>query len=302
MSSGSATATAAPAIRGSGAIAIVATLAIAGLWGARQLWDDLSLPLGVVSNVWVLISLVVWAVYGLCLLLLVRRPARKAHVLPLGIALALLWGGFTVSHIAGIANGAVQTMAINSSDSGDGAWTTWAIAPGIEETIKTLGIVLLALLPAARRFGAGAGLVIGALVGVSFQVVENFVYTLQGMFDAPDQYGAVLVQMLYVRGVVGIFSHVVFSAVIGAAVGWFISTRGEPVGRRIGLVIGAFLAMVGLHMSSNWASLSHQSLMYIALMVVGLVVLLAAARWAKAVDARASQDPSSATGRRPTVN
>ncbi len=290
MSSASATAT--PTVRGSGAIAIVATMAIAGLWGAVQLWDDLSLPLGVVSNVWVLISLVVWALYGFCLLLLVWRPARRAQVLPLGVALALLWGGFTVSHIAGTVNGAVQRLAINVSDGGDGTWTTWAIAPSIEETVKTLGIVLLAMLPAARRFGAGAGLVIGALVGVSFQVVENFVYTLQAMFDAPDQYGADLVDMLFVRGAVGVFSHVVFSAVIGAAVGWFIATRGQPLGRRTVVLVGAFVAMVGLHMSSNWASQSHQSLMYVALMVAGLVALIAALRWAKAVDAPARPDLS----------
>jgi RsiW-degrading membrane proteinase PrsW (M82 family) len=75
-------------------------------------------------------------------------------------------------------------IAVHASAELDSTWTNVFLAPIVEETLKTLGIILLAFLPAARRFGPAAGLIVGALVGVSFQVVENEVFTLQEMFEA----------------------------------------------------------------------------------------------------------------------
>lgn len=276
MSSTSAVA-AAPA-RGAGSVGIVATILLLSVWGAVGLWHNLSLPLTIVGGVWIGIALAMWAVYGIVLLLLVNRPLRRAHLIVLGVVLALAWGGLAATDIAGTANTAVGTWANNTSESGDGSWTNWVVDPAIEETVKTLGIVMLALLPAALRFGAGAGLAVGALVGVSFQVVENFIFTLQGMADAPDQPGQVLLGMAFIRGLVGLFSHLVYSGVIGAAVGWAIYSGPGRVGRRLGVAVGAWLLMVALHMWSNWAVHEQASLMFVATMLVGLVVLVVVAR------------------------
>ncbi len=265
-------------VRGAGAMGIVVTIVVCSIWGAVGLWSATGLPRAIVSTGWMAIAAGMWAVYGTLLLLLVRRPARRAHVLTIGATLALAWGGLAAIDIAGRANTAVQTMAINASDVGDGSWTTWVASPVIEETVKTLGIVMLALLPAARRFGAGAGLAIGALVGVSFQVVENFVFTLQGMADAPDQPGQVLLSMAFVRGLVGVFSHIVYSGLIGAAVGWLIIGGPEHRARRLATLASAFVLMVGLHSWSNWAADAHAAVVYVITMVVGLVALVVVAR------------------------
>jgi protease PrsW len=271
---------------GSGSVAIVAVIVAAGVLGVVGLVQDLRVPLSIVSGAWVAISLAFWAVYGLLLLLLVRAPARRAQLFGLGTVLALVWGGLAATDVAARANSAVFTIAGNSSPGAEGAWTTWAFAPVFEETIKTAGIVLLALLPAARRFGPGAGLAVGALVGVSFQVVENWVFTVQALEHAVEN-GATplsaLLQMAFIRGVVGFFSHIVFSGVIGAAVGWAVATGPGHLGRRIGAVVLAWLLMVGLHAFGNWTTTAGAAGLYLAAMAVGLVVFIvvyrAVARW-----------------------
>jgi protease PrsW len=271
---------------GSGSIAIVAAIVAAGVLGAVGLVNGLREPLAIVSGTWVAISLAFWALYGLVLLLLVRRPARRAELLRLGTVLALVWGGLAATDVAARANTAMFTMAANSSADAEGAWTTWAFAPIFEESIKTAGIVLLALLPAARRFGPGAGLAVGALVGVSFQVVENWVFTVQAIEHALTS-GATplsaLLQLAFIRGVVGFFSHIVYSGVIGAAVGWAAATGPGHLGRRIGGVVLAWLLMVGLHMWSNWTTTAGAAGLYLVSMAIGLVVFIvvyrAVTRW-----------------------
>jgi protease PrsW len=270
----------------SGSVAITVAILAAGLMGAISLVRDLGVTLTLAGGAWVGISLGFWAVYGLVLLFLVRSPLRRAELLRLGVALAMVWGGLAATDVAVRANTAVFTIAANSSPGASGEWTTWVFAPAFEETIKTAGIVLLALLPAARRFGPTAGLAIGALVGVSFQVVENWVFTVQAMEQAVEAGGAqwqALLAMAFVRGVVGFFSHLVYSGVIGAAVGWaLVSGPGHRV-RRVAVALLAWLLMVGLHMWSNWTTTADAGLLYLVTMGVGLaafiVVYRAVTRW-----------------------
>jgi RsiW-degrading membrane proteinase PrsW (M82 family) len=264
----------------SGAIAIVVTIVALSLLGAVGLWNDLALPLGAVGAQWAVISAAIWLGYGALLLVLFVRPARRAQVLGLGVLLALAWGGLAATDIAGRANGALEQIAVNLSAELDSTWTNVFLAPAVEETIKTLGIILLAFLPAARRFGPAAGLVVGALVGVSFQVVENEVFTLQEMFKAPDAALAVMVEMLFIRGVVGVFSHLVYSGAIGAAIGWLLAGPTTGRWRRLAVTVGVFVLMVVLHSWSNWTAHQGDGLLYLVSMGVGLVVLIVTARFA----------------------
>jgi RsiW-degrading membrane proteinase PrsW (M82 family) len=270
----------------SGSVAIVVAIVAAGLVGTIGLAQDLRLPMTIAGPAWVAISLGFWAIYGLVLLLLVRTPLSRAELVRLGTVLALVWGGLAATDIAGRANGAVATIAANFSAEASGGWTTWAVAPAFEETIKTAGIVLLALLPAARRFGPAAGLAVGALVGVSFQVVENWVFTIQAMEQAVESGGTPLTALLstaFIRGVVGFFSHIVYSGIIGAAIGWAVVSGPGHRARRVGAVALVWLLMVALHMWSNWTTTAGAGLLYLLTMAVGLAVFVlayrAVARW-----------------------
>lgn len=270
-----------PITRRSGTIAIVATIVVLGVLGANALWDGLTVSLAVVGTPWAVMTSAIWVVYGVLLLLLFVRPARRTQLLTIGAVLALVWGGFAATGIAARANEAVETIVANSLTSLDSTWFTVSFPPIIEETLKMLGILLVAFLPGARRSGATAGLVFGVLVGAGFQVVENEVYTLQQMFDAGGPSGSVLLEMFFLRGFVGVFSHIVFSGAIGAAIGWTLTAPRSDRLRRIALTVGVFILMVGLHSWSNWTALEGKGILHIVTIGVSLGVLIVTMRFAR---------------------
>jgi RsiW-degrading membrane proteinase PrsW (M82 family) len=275
--------------RGSGTIAIVATLAGLSVLGAIGLANDLRVPLGIVPPMWTAITFAVWALYAVLLLVFFVRPARRTEVLLAGALLALAWGGLAATDIAGRANSAVVSIIASVAPDTDETLGNVLVNPAIEETVKTLGILLLVLLPAARRMGPVTGLVLGALVGVSFQVVENVIFTLQGMSNGLGEPVLALLENLFTRGLVGLFSHLVYSAVIGAAIGWALTSAAGPV-RRLGVVVLAFVLMVGLHSWSNWTSHQGEGGLYLVSMGLGLAALVVTAWLARR--ATAPVDPA----------
>jgi len=270
----------------SGTIVIVATIVALSIVGAIGLWQGSSLGRDVAGIPWTVVSAGVWLVYGVLLLSLFNRPARRAQLLGFAVVLALAWGGLAATDFAARANEAAGQIFANTWATVDSSWADVFAAPIIEETLKMLGILLLVFLPAARRLGPSAGMAIGAFVAASFQVVENEVYTLKGMFDAPDALFAALIETFFIRGVVGVFSHVVYSAAIGAAIGWLIAGPRDQRLRRLAATIGVFLLMVVLHSWSNWTAHEEEPIMYIVTMAVGLIVLVVTFRFAR------SQEPT----------
>jgi len=283
--------TAARPYRGTGALAIIATLAVLSVVGAIGLANDLEITLATVPVSWTAITCAVWAVYGMLLLIAFVRPARRSQLLLLGAVLAATWGGLAATDIAGRANSAVVSIVGNVAADADGTWANVFINPAIEELVKTLGVLMLLLLPASRRMGPVSGLVVGALVGVSFQVVENVVFTLQGMSRTPGEPELVLLENLFSRGVVGLFSHLVYSGVIGAAIGWALTASTGPL-RRILVVVGAFVLMVALHSWSNWTSHVGEGGLYLVSMGLGLVALLVTAWLARRTTPERVADPT----------
>jgi RsiW-degrading membrane proteinase PrsW (M82 family) len=263
----------------SGSIAILVTIILLSLLGAWGLFQDLRPTLAGIGLAWFAVALCSWLLYGALLLLAVRRPIRRAELFTAGALLALAWGGLAATDIAVRANGAVHELAQEGVIAASAPSTVWLVSPAIEETAKTLGIILLAALPAARRFGPAAGFAVGVLVGVSFQVVENVVFTVQAMLEGGGGSLAILLQMGFIRGVVGLFSHVAYSGAIGAAIGWAAAAApGARARRAMGAVV-VWVLMVSLHMFSNWTTTAQAGVLYLASMGLGLLVLIVAYRW-----------------------
>jgi hypothetical protein len=77
---------------------------------------------------------------------------------------------------------------------------------------------------------------------------------------------------------VGFFSHIVYSGVIGAAVGWAAVTGPGNRGRRVGAVVLAWLLMVGLHAFGNWTTTAGTAGLDIAAMAIELVAFIVVCR------------------------
>ena len=173
------------------------------------------------------------------------RPPSTTYSL-----LALLWGMTAAVGLALIANGNLMTIwnTLGGLPFGE-AWGAALSAPVNEELLKVTGVVLIAVMAPHVLRGPVDGFVIGALVGLGFQLVEDFTYTMNvipmvGGIDGP----ASVLQTLLVRvGLTGLGSHWAMTAVAGTAVGLMVAASWRP-GRRHGLRAALLLLVaMGVH-------------------------------------------------------
>ena len=98
------------------------------------------------------------------------------------VAAAFSWGGLVATSLALSGNQAIFGLAskLGSPDFA-GRWGPALAAPPTEETLKILGVVVLVLIARDQFDSPLDGMVYGALVGLGFQVVENFIYCINAI-------------------------------------------------------------------------------------------------------------------------
>jgi RsiW-degrading membrane proteinase PrsW (M82 family) len=211
-------------------------------------------------------------------LLLLRRQNRYTSQ-PAGLlAVAFVWGGVAATFwIALPANTAL--LEIWTKIGGTSFATNWAAgltAPINEEWGKALGLVLiLALAPRLVR-SAYDGFIIGAFIGLGFQVFEDVLYAFNGAAEAfgVDQTGASL-RIFVIRGLTGIVSHALFSAIFGAGLMWVLSR--VPGERRVGRgVLTMLMAMVFHFTWDDLSGLSGGTVLYFVMAPALAAIELAA--------------------------
>ncbi|MFC0674115.1 PrsW family intramembrane metalloprotease [Brachybacterium hainanense] len=184
---------------------------------------------------------------------------------PIGLLLsAVLWGAAIAVGISYVVNTAVSLLAYVISGSEGFASVVGAVvsAPITEETSKGLGLVLLFLI--ARRYFNGPldGLLYGALIGGGFAFTENILY----YGNALDSGGVTgLVVNGFIRGVIGIFGHAVYTSLTGVIMGLVARKWGTLPGVLVFLV--ATWPGIALHALWNGSSFLFPSF-------AGLVVML----------------------------
>ncbi|MFE6304369.1 PrsW family intramembrane metalloprotease [Nocardiopsis sp. NPDC057823] len=177
------------------------------------------------------------------------RPVRAPD--PAASLVAVAWGLTAATGGALLANSALtgvwsKTLGLEFS----AVWGAAMTAPFNEELFKLAGIVLVAVaFPRAVR-GPVDGFVIGALVGLGFEVTENLIYGLNTVVEAGGVNGGLAVAQTAVLRVLltGLGSHWAMSAVAGAGVGLLAAAGWLPGGRR---VLGASV-LVLTAMAMHW--------------------------------------------------
>ncbi|TQK19195.1 RsiW-degrading membrane proteinase PrsW (M82 family) [Microbacterium sp. SLBN-154] len=132
------------------------------------------------------------------------------------MVLAVAWGAIAS---VGIALGVDLLLGLvfgfGSTPLGD-VLSTVVQAPVVEEVAKGLGVLLI-FLTARRAFdGPVDGIVYGALVGAGFAFTENIQYFGIGFIEGGV---ADVSQIFFLRGILSPFAHVMFTSVIGFALG-----------------------------------------------------------------------------------
>jgi protease PrsW len=197
-----------------------------------------------------LLSWVLLALYALPVLLLVYALdlyEREPISLVVG---ALLWGGIAATTLAGYANDGWGLVVARAGGPEFAArWTAALTAPFVEETLKGLGVVLIYLIAPDEIDDMMDGFVYGAVCGLGFAVVEDVFYFMGVFGGTPSG----VLKGFFVRVVAsGLYSHVLYTGLVGMGIGYFVSRREQrSFLRRIGVVVGLSAVAVLGHLLWN---------------------------------------------------
>ncbi len=257
---------------------VYGVLLVAGL---RTTWNTLHTGFQVMP-VSAVAGLLAWAFYTLPLLWLFRRLGIFRSQSASALLMAFAWGGLGAVYLALTANQAF--FGILAKTFGPDFLQTWGagiVGPSDEEPLKLMGVVLLVLIAPQRFRNVSAVMALGFLVGLGFQVVEDFFYTVNGAMNHPNanQWEPVA-QMLMLRGLLcGLWSHAAYTAIASYGVGYFVAHPEVRLLRRLGVAAAAFglaWAMHGFWNSPLLSSVLTGDLILLYFPVKGIPVVLAA--------------------------
>ncbi|TQS41330.1 PrsW family intramembrane metalloprotease [Cryptosporangium phraense] len=219
-------------------------------------------------------GIVLFAIYLGPWLLLLRHHNRYTAQPGGLLATGFVWGGVAATFwIALPANDAlleVWSKVLGPATASD--WGAGLTAPINEEWSKGLGLILLIGLAPRLVRSAYDGFIIGAYIGLGFQVFEDVLYVYNNATSTfgADQLSSTL-SVFALRGVAGIVSHALFSAIFCAGVMWVLGR--VPEDRKFGRGVLACLVAMFFHFSWDDAGALAGGVDWLAVVLPWLVLL-----------------------------
>ena len=193
------------------------------------------------------------------------------------MVVAFLWGGFAATWtMAANANDAI--LALYAKFFGQSwalSWGAGLSAPFTEETAKGSGLLLLIALAPRQVRTAFDGFILGAFIGLGFQIIEDIAYA---MTSASSQFGAnqigASIGTIFLRMASGVAAHIVYSAIFCAGLVYLLGRPAEP--RRVGR--GLLLVATPMLLHGIWDSLAaiagRSALTLVGLLIAVIVIAL----------------------------
>jgi hypothetical protein len=158
------------------------------------------------------------------------------------------------------------------------SWAAALVAPVDEELYKGAGLVIIYLMARSEFDSVMDGLVYGAMIGLGFQVMENVQYFMHAA--GVSGRASAVVSMFFLRVILsGLYSHMLFSGLMGFGFAYFVTQRDRTLGRRLGVF--ALFAFLSWAAHFVWNSPWLESLMsqgtgafVLALVIKGLPFLV----------------------------
>nr|WP_240942136.1 PrsW family intramembrane metalloprotease [Planosporangium thailandense] len=169
------------------------------------------------------VAFVLFALYAVPFVLFIAHVDRLEREPPVLLATAFAWGAVVVTVTAVPGNLAAESIVAKLVSPRFAAlWGSALAGPTVEEILKFLGVVAIAMLATSQVNSVVDGMVYGAMVGLGYQVMENVSYAAVAVQEAGagDRLEPVFTTFV-VRGILGgPWSHTVFTALAGAGVGY----------------------------------------------------------------------------------
>src|SRR6201993_537418 len=208
------------------------------------------------------------------------------------MVVAFVWGGFAAIRMAANANTAIlalyakvfgQVWALN--------WGAGLAAPFTEEPAKGSGLLLLIALAPRQIRTAFDGFILGAFIGLGFQIVEDISYA---MTSAGTQFGAnqigASVGTIVLRMVSGVAAHILYSAIFCAGLVYLLGRPAEP--RKVGR--GLLLVATPMLLHGIWDSLGAiagpSGLKLLGLLIAVVVLALVIVVWVYQLTVKPERD------------
>jgi RsiW-degrading membrane proteinase PrsW (M82 family) len=201
------------------------------------------------------LAFVSWALYAVPFLALVVALDLLEPEPPAFLATAFAWGAIVAVSIAIVANDSLLAILAKVADpefSRD--WGPAIAGASTEEALKALGIIVVILIAARQMNTVLDGFIYGAVVGLAFQVSEDFVYTADriSLITGGRAAGGVVLDVLLLRGVgLGLWSHAVWTAIVGAGIAYYKVATDRSKTTRLAVAVGLFLSASMLHFFWN---------------------------------------------------
>ena len=223
-------------------------LGLVGLTGIVAIAEQ-SLYRSISPSGWAL-SWFLLALYGLPVVVVVYLlDLYEREPVPLLVA-AFVWGAIAATTLSAIGNaGWGLAVARIGGPEFAARWTAALTAPFVEEILKGCGVVLIYLIARDEVDDVMDGFVYGAICGLGFAVVEDVFYFMAVFGGEP----AGVLQGFWLRVVAGgLYGHVLYTGIVGMAVGVVVSRRAaEPLGRRLAVASGLCLLAAAAHFLWN---------------------------------------------------
>lgn len=200
------------------------------------------------------------ALVGITVLLLIAAPVvALVYALdlferePFGLAAtALLWGACAATLLAIQANEATASLlakTVGQSFAED--WSAAMSAPFTEEIAKAAGILLLLIVARSEFDSPIDGLVYGALVGLGFQIAEDYIYFIFAVAESGGALSAGLVILAFRLIVFGVWSHAAYTGLAGLGIAYAATRPDRPRSTRLAVALGLFALAVTMHFLRN---------------------------------------------------
>ncbi len=190
------------------------------------------------------------------------------------IIAAFVWGGIVATGLAiSINTNLLEALAKLLGPNFAQTWGVAIVAPPVEETLKYLGVVMIFLIARAEIDDLFDGFVYGAVVGLGFAAVENVQYFIQAVAGAGggDQIGPVI-QMFVIRALlIGVYMHVLWTAISGLGFAYYVTQRDQPRQKRLMVAVGLFLLAIFAHFLWNSPLLTELLSGFGGIVVFGLI-------------------------------